>query len=333
MAIHIGRREFITLLGGAAAAPSMFWPRSASAEQAPMQVIGFLSSASPQSYAHVVAAFRQGLKEVGYVEGQNIAIEYRWAEGQYDRLPVLAAELVSRKVAVIITPFSPDATHAAKAATTTIPIIFTTGLDPVQTNFVTSLNRPGGNVTGLTALNSELGPKQLGLLHQLIPGATRFAVLVDATPRDSTIANLQAAASSLGKEIEVLRAGTIDEIDAAFASLVQKRADALLVITSVLFFNRRTQLVTLAARHAVPAIYWTRDFTEASGLMSYGSDVTDQLRQAGIYTGRILKGEKPADLSVMRATKFEFVINLQTAKTLGLIIPSGLLAIADEVIE
>jgi putative ABC transport system substrate-binding protein len=262
-----------------------------------------------------------------------VAIEYRWAEGHFDRLSALAADLVSRKVAVIVTPFSPDATHAAKAATTTIPIIFTTGLDPVQTNLVTSLNRPGGNVTGLTALNSDLGPKQLGLLHQLIPGATRFAVLVDTTPRDSTVANLQAAASFLGKEIEVLRAGTIDEIDAAFASLVQKRADALLVITSVLFFNRRTQLVTLAARHAVPAIYWTRDFTEASGLMSYGSDVTDQLRQAGIYTGRILKGEKPADLPVMRATKFEFVINLQTAKTLGLIIPPGLLAIADEVIE
>jgi putative tryptophan/tyrosine transport system substrate-binding protein len=322
------RRAFISLIGGAAA-----WPLAARAQQQALPVVGYLYLGSPEHTSRQVAGFRLGLSETGYVEGRSVTIEYRWAEGHFDRLPALAADLVSRKVAVIITPFSPDATHAAKAATTTIPIIFTTGLDPVQTNFVTSLNRPGGNVTGLTALNSELGPKQLGLLHQLIPGATRFAVLVDATPRDSTIANLQAAASSLGKEIEVLRAGTIDEIDAAFASLVQKRADALLVITSVLFFNRRTQLVTLAARHAVPAIYWTRDFTEASGLMSYGSDVTDQLRQAGIYTGRILKGEKPADLPVMRATKFEFVINLQTAKTLGLIIPSGLLAIADEVIE
>jgi putative ABC transport system substrate-binding protein len=300
---------------------------------AAMPEVGYLYRGSPEHTARQVAAFRLGLSETGYIEGRNVAIEYRWAEGHFDRLPALAADLVRRRVAVIITPFSVDATRAAKAATTTIPVVFTTGLDPVQVNLVTSLNRPGGNVTGFTALNSELAPKQLGLLHQLIPGAARFAALFDASPWDSAIADLQAAASSLGLQIEVLHAGTIDEIDAAFANLVQKRADALLVITSVLFFNRRTQLVTLAARHAVPAIYWTRDFTEASGLMSYGSDVTDQLRQAGIYTGRILKGEKPADLPVMRATKFEFVINLQTAKTLGLIIPPGLLAIADEVIE
>jgi ABC-type uncharacterized transport system substrate-binding protein len=292
----MNRRAFITLLGGAAAA----WPLAASAQQPAMPVIGYLYLGSPEHTARQVAAFRLGLSETGYVEGRNVAIEYRWAEGHFDRLPALAADLVRRRVAVIVTPFSLDATRAAKAATTTIPVVFTTGLDPVQANLVTSLNRPGGNVTGLTALNSELGPKQLGLLHELIPGAARFAVLVDATPRDSTISDLQAAASSLGQQIEVLHAGTIDDIDAAFASLVQKRADALLVITSVLFFNRRTQLVTLAARHAVPAIYWTRDFTEASGLMSYGSDVTDQLRQAGIYTGRILKGEKPADLPVMR---------------------------------
>jgi putative tryptophan/tyrosine transport system substrate-binding protein len=298
-----------------------------------MPVIGYLYLGSPEHTSRQVAGFRLGLSETGYVEGRSVTIEYRWAEGHFDRLPALAADLVDRKVAIIVTPFSLDATRAAKAVTTTIPVIFTTGLDPVQVNLVTSLNRPGGNVTGFTALNSELGPKQLGLLHELIPGATRFAVLVDATPRDSIIADLQAAASSLGQQIEVLRAGTPDDIDAAFASLVQKRADALIVITSVLFFNRRTQLVTLAARHAVPAIYWTRDFTEASGLMSYGADVTDQLRQAGIYTGRILKGEKPADLPVMRATKFEFVINLQTARTLGLIIPPGLLALADEVIE
>jgi len=322
------RREFITLVGGAAA-----WPLAARAQQPAMPVIGYLYLGSPEHTSRQVAAFRLGLSETGYLEGRNVAIEYRWAEGHFDRLPALAADLVGRKVAVIVTPFSLDATRAAKAATTTIPVIFTTGLDPVQTNLVTSLSRPGGNVTGLTALNSELGPKQLGLLHELLPGATRFAVLVDATPRDSTIADLQAAASSLGQQIEVLRAGTIDDIDAAFASLVQKRAEALLVITSVLFFNRRTQLVTLAARHAVPAIYWTRDFTDAGGLMSYGSDVTDQLRQAGIYTGRILKGAKPADLPVARAVKFEFVINLKTAKALGLTVPDKLIALADEVIE
>jgi putative tryptophan/tyrosine transport system substrate-binding protein len=328
MIVKLRRREFITLIGGATA-----WPLAARAQQPAVPVVGYLYLGSPAHTSRQMAAFRLGLSETGFVEGQNVAIEYRWAEGHFDRLPALAADLVGRKVAVIVTPFSLDATRSAKAATATIPVIFTTGLDPVQTNLVTSLNRPGGNVTGLTALNSGLGPKQLGLLHELIPGATRFAVLVDATPRDSIITDLQAAASSLGSQIEVLHAGTSNDIDAAFADLAQKRTDALLVITSVLFFNRRTQLVTLAARHAVPVMYWTRDFTDAGGLISYGSDVTDQLRQAGIYTGRILKGEKPGDLPVIQATKFEFVINLQTAKTLGLIIPPGMLAIADEVIE
>jgi putative ABC transport system substrate-binding protein len=324
------RRDFITLLGSAAA-----WPLAARAQRAALPAIGYLYLGSPEHTARQVAAFRLGLSETGCVEGHNVAIEYRWAEGHLDRLPALAADLVRRHVGVIVTPFSLAATRAAKAATTTIPVVFTTGVDPVRSGLVTSLARPGGNVTGLTALNSELGPKQLGLLHELIPAAARIAVLVpsNAPDYDYIIADLQAAASSLGQRIEVLDAGTVGDIDAAFVSLVQKRADALVVTPSILFFNRRSQLVTLAARHAVPAIYWTRDFTEASGLMSYGSDVTDQLRQTGIYTGRILKGEKPADLPVLRGTKFEFVINLQTAKALGLKIPDTLLALADEVIE
>jgi len=324
---QLHRREFITGLGGAAAA----WPLAARAQQ-PMPVIGYLYVGSPEHTARQVAAFRLGLSETGHLEGRNVTIEYRWAEGHFDRVPALVADLVDRRVAVIVTPFSPPATRAAKAATTTIPIVFTTGLDPVQTGFVRSLSQPGGNITGLTALNSDLGPKQLGLLRELIPGA-RFAVLVESNTPDSTIADLQAAASTLGQQIEFLHVSTIGEIDAAFASLAQRRADALLVNTSVLFFNHLAQLVTLAARHAVPTIYWTRDFTEAGGLMSYGSDVTDQLRQAGIYTGRILKGERPADLPVLRAVKFEFVINLKTARTLGIKISDDLLSLADEVVE
>jgi putative tryptophan/tyrosine transport system substrate-binding protein len=327
MASQIERRKFLATLGGAAA-----WPLAARAQQPAMPVIGYLYVGSPEHTARQVAAFRLGLNETGHVEGRNVTIEYRWAEGHFDQVPALVADLVDRRVAVIVTPFSPPATRAAKAATTTIPIVFTTGLDPVQTGFVRSLSQPGGNVTGLTALNSDLGPKQLGLLRELIPGA-RFAVLVESNTPDSTIADLQAAASTLGQQIEFLHVSTIGDIDAAFASLVQKRADALLVNTSVLFFNHLAQLVTLAARHAAPAIYWTRDFTEAGGLMSYGSDVTDQLRQAGTYTGRILKGERPADLPVLRAVKFEFVINLKTARALGLQFPDRLLAIADEVIE
>jgi putative ABC transport system substrate-binding protein len=249
-------------------------------------------------------------------------------------LTQLAADLVDHHVAVIVTPFSMSATRAAQAATTTIPIVFTTGADPVQFNLVRSLNRPAGNVTGLTALNSDLGPKQLGLLHDLIPGATRFAVLGDLmNMSNSHIADLQAAASTLGGQIQPLSVGTVGDIDAAFDSLVKKQADAVLVDPAVLLFNHIAQLVSLAARHAVPAIYWTRDFTDAGGLMSYGSDVTDQLRQAGIYTGRILKGQKPADLPVVQASKFELVINLKTAKSLGLTIPETLLATADEVIQ
>jgi putative ABC transport system substrate-binding protein len=300
-----------------------------------MPVIGYLYRGSPEQSVRQVAAFRIGLSETGYVEGRNVAIEFRWAHNEGDRLPELAADLVRRRVAVIVTPYSLGATRAVSAATTTIPVVFTTGVDPIEAGLVTSLNRPSGNVTGLTAMNSQLGAKQIELLHELIPEATRFAVLVEppSAYTASILADLRAAASSLGRQIEALHASTIGDIDAAFASLMQKRADALLVTPSVLFFNRRVQLLTLAARHAVPAIYWTRDFTETSGLMSYGSDVTDQLRQAGIYTGRILKGAKPTDLPVLQPTKFELVINLKTAKTLGLTIPPGVLARADEVIE
>jgi putative ABC transport system substrate-binding protein len=297
------------------------------------RVIGYLYFGSPEHTARQVAAFRSGLSEMGFVEGRNVAIEFRWAEGHIDRLPALVADLVDRHAAVIVTPFSLAATRAAKAASATIPIVFTTGLDPVQAGVVRNLNRPGGNVTGLTALNTELGPKQLGLLRELLPEAARFAALVESNTLDSIIVDLQAAATALGRQLAVLHAGSIGDIDAAFASLAQRQADALLVNPAVLFFNHLTQLVTLAARHAVPAIYWTRDFTEAGGLMSYGSDVTDQLRQAGIYTGRILKGEKPDDLPVLRATKFEFVINLKTAKSLGLRISDDLLSLADEAIE
>ena len=263
MQIDLKRREFIALLGGTAAS----WPLATRAQQQALPVIGFLYLGSPERTARQVAAFRLGLGETGYIEVRNVATEYRWAEGHFDRLPALAADLVRRRVALIVTPFSLAAIRAAKAATTTIPIVFTTGLDPVQLGLVTSLNRPGGNVTGFTALNSELGPKQLGLLHELTPAAARIAVLVpsNAPDYDYIIADLQAAASSLGQQIEVLDAGTVGDIDAAFVSLVQKRADALVVAPSILFFNRRSQLVTLAARHAVPAIYWTRDFTEASG--------------------------------------------------------------------
>jgi ABC-type uncharacterized transport system substrate-binding protein len=325
----LGRRKFLATLGGAAAA----WPLLVRAQQPAMPVVGYLYRGSPEHTSRQVAAFQSGLSETGYIEGRNVAIEYRWAEGRSERLSALAADLVRSHVAIIVTPFSLDAARAAKAASATIPIVFTTGVDPVQFGLVRSLSQPGGNVTGLTALNTELGPKQLGVLRDLVPGAARFAALFESNAPDSIISDLRAAATTLGQQTEVFHAGSIEEIDGAFASLVQKRADAVLVNASVLFFNHLAQLVTLAARYAVPAIYWTRDFTEAGGLMSYGSNVTDQLRQAGIYTGRILKGERPADLPVLRAVKFEFVINLKTAKALGLTVPDKLLALADEVIE
>jgi putative ABC transport system substrate-binding protein len=300
-----------------------------------MPVVGFLYNGSPEASTQIVAAFRKGLSETGYVEGRNVAIEYRWAQNDYDRLSELAADLIRHGVAIIATPRSASAALAAKAATATIPIVFSTEGDPVQTGLVASLNRPGGNVTGVSYMNAELGAKRLGLLHELLPRAVRFAVLVNPSnaPAGEAIKDLQSAAAAIGLPIEVLRATNSREIDTAFGNLVQKRVDALVVTTSLLFVERRVQLATLAARHAVPAIFPFREDAQAGGLMSYGTSATDQFRQVGIYTGRILKGEKPADLPVARATKFEFVINLQMAKTLGIDVPPGLLAIADEVIE
>jgi putative ABC transport system substrate-binding protein len=325
------RRSFITLLGGAAAAR----PLAARAQQAPMPVVGYLSAGSPEESAPLVAAFRKGLSESGYTEGRNVAIEYRWAQTDLTRLPDLVADLIRRRVSVLTTPGSTAAALAAKSATATIPIVYSGGADPVRTGLVASLNRPGGNITGINTLAGDLGAKRLGLLHELLPRATRFALLArpDDTYFEVNVADAQAAASAIGGEIEVLGASTNREIDAAFATLVQRRVDGLVVGPGALFANRRVQLATLAARHAVPAIYAGRSNTAAGGLMSYGPNQDDQHRQVGLYVGRILKGEKPADLPVMRPTKFEFVINLQTARLLGIDIPATVLAIADEVIE
>ena len=323
------RREFITFVGGVTA-----WPLTTRAQQAAMQVVGYLSLGVPEADTRRVAAFRKGLSDGGYVEGRNVAIEYRWALNDTDRLSELAADLVRRRVAVVATP-GIAAALAAKAATKTIPIVFQGAADPVQIGLVASLNRPAGNITGVNSMNVELAAKRLGLLHALLPGASRFAVLVNPNipVAESLIADARAAASTIGREIEVLTASTNREIDAAFASLAQKRVDALLISPQTLFDDRRVQLATLAVRYAVPSIYAGRDWVEAGGLMSYGTNYMDQLRQVGIYTGRILKGEKPADLPVVQAVKFEFVINLQTARTLGLAVPPTLLAQADELIE
>ena len=324
------RREFITLLGGAAA-----WPAVVRAQQSTMPVIGFLHPGSPEANAKWVTGFRKGLAEAGYVEGRNVAIEYRWAHGESGRLPELAADLVSRPVAVIVTPGSIAAALVAKAATTTIPIVHASGTDPVQAGLVASLNQPGGNVTGVNAMNVGLLGKQLGLLHQLLPGAARFAVLVSpSNPQiQSTIAEAHAAGAAMGRQLEILSARTTRDFGPAFNSAVQKRAEALLISPDPLFTNRLVQLATLATRHAMPTIYTLREFAEVGGLMSYGSDLSELFRQGGVYTGRILKGEKPGDLSILHATKFELVINLPTAEAFGLEIPATLLALADEVIE
>jgi putative ABC transport system substrate-binding protein len=319
----VKRRGFIALLGGAAAA----WPLAARAQQPPaLPVIGLLHSASAAAFADLVASFRKGLSEAGYVEGQNVAIEYRWGEGHNERLPDLAADLVRRRVAVIVTPVSTAATLAARAATATVPIVFVIGADPVKIGLVASLNRPGGNATGISDIGVELGAKRLALLHELLPGVARFAVLVNPDNPFITrpfVTELQAAASAMGGQIEVVNASTNSEIDMAFATLLKK----------ALFVTRRVQLITLAARHALPALYHRREFADAGGLMSYGSSLADQFRQTGVYAGRILKGENPAEMPVQLPTKFEFVINLQTAKSLGLEVPPTLLARADEVIE
>jgi putative tryptophan/tyrosine transport system substrate-binding protein len=325
----VKRRDFITLLGGAAA-----WPLAASAQQTAMPVIGFLSASSPANRAHLITAFRRGVRESGYVEGQNVAIEYRWAQDQYDRLPELVADLLRRQIAVIAATDSLSAV-AAKAGTTTIPIVFAIGIDPVKDGLVASLNRPGGNVTGVNILSNELGAKQLGLLHELLPGPVRIGVLVDPNwPITARfVSDVQVTASAINKQIEVLHASSGRDIDTVFAGFARKPVDALLVGGTPLANNRRVHLVTLAAYHRVPALYPLREFPEAGGLMSYGTSITDAHRQAGVYAGRILKGEKPADLPVMQSSRFEFIINLNTAKVFGLSFPPGLLAIADEVIE
>ena len=325
------RRQFISLLGSAAAA----WPLAARAQQAALPVVGFVYPSVPELSAGIVAAFRKGLNETGFVEGRNVTIEFRFGYNDIAQLPKLAADLVDRRVAVIATPGSTPSALAAKAATATIPIVFGIGPDPVEVGLVASLNRPGGNITGITSMNAELGAKRLGLLHELLPSAVRFAVLVNPNNRNAEplTRDAQATASAIGREIEIFAAGSAREIDAAFVSLLQKRADALLVSPDPLFDSRRVQLVTLATHHRLPTIYSFRENVEIGGLASYGSSAAERDRQVGIYAGRILKGEKPADLPVIRADKFEFVINLQTASVLGLDVSPTLLALAHEVIE
>ena len=324
------RREFITLIGGAAA-----WPLAARAQQPALPVIGFLSSASPAPWTSFVAGFHKGLNESGFIAGQNVTVEYRWAEGQYDRLPSLAADLVNRKVTVILAAGGSDPAKAAKATTTMIPIVFVSAADPVKAVLVASLNRPGGNVTGVSVLGSALEAKRLGLLHEITPGTASIGVLLNPNYPDADLQlrELQEAASVIKRQINVVRASTEAEIDAAFATLARQGAGALSVTQDPVFGSRRAQIVALAARYKLPAIYYLRDFAKDGGLVSYGTDFADAFRQAGIYAGKILKGTNPAALPVIQPTKFDFVINLKTAKELGLEIPPMLLARADEVIE
>ncbi|HEY2527473.1 MAG TPA: ABC transporter substrate-binding protein [Xanthobacteraceae bacterium] len=332
MSCKIARRKFIAALGGAAA----FWSRAVRAQQQALPVVGFVNGRSADSSAQYLAAFRQGLKEAGYVEGQNVTVEYHWLEGQYGRLPGLMADLVRRQVAAIATPGSNPAALAAKAATGSIPIVFGVGQDPVRLGLVASLARPGSNATGANFFGQEVGAKGLQLLHELVPKAARIAVL--ANPANSsvsevTIREVQEAAAAIGLTVEILKATTIGEIDAAFATFESEHLDALFVAPDGFFSSRCAQFATLTARDKIPATYWNRDFVAAGGLMSYGTDLADTYRQVGVYTGRVLKGAKPADLPVVQSTKFVFAINLQTARALGIEVSQGVLSIADEVIE
>jgi putative tryptophan/tyrosine transport system substrate-binding protein len=325
---RLKRREFITLLGGAAT-----WPLAARAQQTAMPVIGFLGTASPGPYAPYVAGFHRGLREVGYTEGQNVAVEYRWAENRNDRLPALASELVRRQVSVIVTLAT--GTMAAKTATTTIPIVFLIGEDPVRLGLVASLARPGGNLTGVNLFSGELAAKRLEILREILPAAHRVSVLVNSTGpnAETTVRDVQSAAKAMDLDARIVSASTIGEISAAFTTFERERPDVLFVDLDPFLTSRRVQLVTLATRYAIPASYAVREFAEVGGLMSYGSSLTDAYRQLGVYTGRILKGAKPAELPVVQASKFELVINVETARILGLTVPPKLLATADEVIE
>jgi len=324
------RREFIAGVGGAAA-----WSLAARAQQSAMPVIGFLNSASPQPFAKYVAGFRTGLKETGYIDGQNVTIEFRWAEGHYDRLPEMAADLVRRKVAVLVSTGGEPSVLAAKAATTTIPIVFTSGIDPIRAGFVSSLSRPGGNVTGVNLFLTAIESKRLGLLRALLPGVKLIAVLFNPKRQEYARqkADVEEAAHAIGQQIHLLSASNESEIDTAFASAMQLQAGAMLVGSDPFFNSQRNRIVALAARHAIPAMSDQREHALAGGLISYGTNISEGYRQAGVYAGRILKGEKPGDLPVVQATKFEFVINLKTAKALGIEVPPNLSAQADEIIE
>jgi ABC-type uncharacterized transport system substrate-binding protein len=327
----VRRREFITLLGGAAA-----WPMAARGQQAAMPVIGFLGAGALDNYVLYLAAFRKGLGEIGFVEGQNVAIEYRWAEGQYERMAQLAADLVRRRVAVIAVPGSPPGARAAKAATSTIPIVFSVGDDPVRSGLVASISRPGGNATGINFLTGEVVAKRLALLHELLPDAARVAAFInpaDASRAEALREEVEVAARTVGMRLQILNPSTNREIDAAFAALVRERADALFVGPDAFYNSRRVQLANMAARHGVPTAFAVREYVDAGGLMSYGTSLADMYREVGAYCGRILKGAKPSDLPVLQSTKFELVINAQTARMLGITVPPPLLARADEVIE